>query len=354
MALGENVTPAPRRPTIRDVAAEAGVSKSVASRVYSGSTHVSDESRARVEAAAERLGFRPNWVARSLAGEREDFVGILVADLHNPVFAEVVDAARAELSRHGQVGLLTTALLPRAFEDEDDSGGGRPGPGLDDHALALFGDLRPSRLLLVGSVPNPERILGSSPNARVVAASSVPVGLSGAQIVRGDDGAGMRLVVDHLGARGHVDIAHVGGAAGPVSALRAAAYRDRMREHGLGEHIRIEPSDYTQAGGLRAGRALIDAERPPSAIAAVNDLAAIGVLVAVSEAVARGAAPVAVTGYDDTFLAELPQIALTSVDPGNQRIGREAARLLLGDAHGPREVLVPPSLVERTSSGSRV
>lgn len=348
MAPGDDVTPALRRPTIRDVAAEAGVSKSVASRVYSGSTHVSDESRARVEAAAARLGFRPNWVARSLAGERDDFVGILVADLHNPVFAEVVDAARAELSLHGQVGLLTTALLPRAADPGDE--GTRVGPGLDDHALALFGDLRPSRMLLVGSVPFPERVLEASPNARVVAASSMPVGLSRARIVRGDDDAGMRMIVDHLVARGHTDIAHVGGAGGPVSALRAAAYRDRMREHGLADRIRIEPSDYTQAGGTRAARALLDGERPPSAIAAVNDLAAIGVLAAAADAARRGAPRVAVTGYDDTFLAALPQIGLTSVDPGNQRIGREAALLLVGDDVGPREVLVPPSLVERTSS----
>ncbi|WP_158614334.1 LacI family DNA-binding transcriptional regulator [Frondihabitans sp. PhB188] len=356
MSVDEGTRLPSRRPTIRDVAAQAGVSKSVASRVYSGSTHVSNESRRRVLEAAETLGFRPNLVARSLAGQRDDFVGILVADLYNPVFAEVVDAARSELALFGKAGLLTSALSPGVQSDADDTGreGSRGEALLDDHAVALFGDLRPARLLVVGSVPSLDRVVSAAPHARIVAASSIPEAPTGIPFVRGDDDAGMRLLIDHLIEEGHSDIAHVGGPGSPVSTLRADAFRRLMAERGLGDRARVVPGGYTRALGLRGARSLLETQDPPTAIIAVNDLAGLGVLEAADAHAARTGRRVAVTGYDNTFLAALPRIALTSVDPGSDEIGREAARLLLDDADvSVGEVLVAPKLIVRESSRTR-
>ena len=98
-----------KRPTLRDVASAASVSKSLVSLVYANPDAVSDARRERVLAAADELGYRPNLVARSLRSTGGNLVLILVADLHNPLFADIIDAAREELSRAGQVSLLTAS-----------------------------------------------------------------------------------------------------------------------------------------------------------------------------------------------------------------------------------------------------
>lgn len=330
------------RATIRDVAALAGVSKSLVSLVYSTPGAVSEARRERVFDAAEVLGFRPNGVARSLAGARTDFVGILVADSYNPVFAEVVDAIRKELTVGGLAGLTTSAVLPEAGA----------GAHLDLHAISLFGDLRPATVIVVGSVPDMAAVARALPAARIVVASAIADGIVPAITVRVDDAAGMRLVVRHLVERGHRDIAHIGGDGGLVARRRAEAYREAMREAGLGDRVRVAASDYSERAGYRAAASLIETGSMPTAITAVNDLAAVGALAALAE---RGPArSIAVTGYDNTFLAALSQIDLTSVDPDSRKIGREAARfVLIPDAATGDDVLIEPRLIVRGSTFAR-
>jgi len=325
----------PRRPTIRDVAGRAGVSKSLVSLVYSSPDLVSDQRRARVLAAAAELGFRPNHIARSLNGRRDDLVGILVSDPRNPVLYEVVESAREELERAGRLGLMTGAVRP-----------GDGPPELDMDVLSMIADLRPSRLLVVGSVPGIERVVQAVGDARLVVASAIVAG-SDVASVHGDDRRGMRLVIDHLASLGHRRIAHVGGGELPVATSRARAFVQAMHEHGLVGAAQA-PADLTERGGHRAASTLLAMPDPPTAIVAPNDLAAIGALTAVRE---RGLGDgVAVTGYDNSYLAGLGPIALTSVEPGNAEIGRRAARLLLADEPPRGEVLVAPELVVRAST----
>lgn len=327
-----------RRPTIRDVAAAAGVSKSLVSLVFAAPSSVSDVRRERVLAAAEALGFRPNQAARSLAATHGGFVGVLVADLHNPVFADLVDAARTVFAEEGVVTLVTTVSPGPAAQQTDP----------DRLGLDLFGDLRPTGLLIAGSVPDMSRLRNLATGRPVVVASAIAPELPEARTVRGDDRRGVELLVRHLAGLGHRDIAHVGGAGGAIARLRAEAYRTAMVEQGLGEFVRVASSDYSEPGGRAAAGELLGQRTPPTAILAVNDLAGIGALAAVQAA----AAPVAVTGYDATFLAALDQIDLTTVDPDSAAIGREAARLLLAE-DGPAEVLIPPRLIPRSSSRRR-
>lgn len=323
-----------RRATMRDVAVRAAVSKSLVSLAFSSPESVSQERLRRILDAADALGFRPNRVARSLNGARDDFVGILVADSRNPVFAEVVDAARLSLSAGGRLGLMTSAVLPGA------------GARLDLEAVAMLGDLQPSGLIVVGSVPSMDRVVEAMGSARIVIASARPERLAGAATVRGDDEVGVRLVVDHLAALGHRRIGHVGGAGGRVASGRADAFVAAMRERGLDAGL-VAESDFSEAAGFRAAHALLDLDGPPTAITAVNDLAAIGVTAALRQ---RGLTDsVAVTGYDNTYLAALGAVELTSVDPDNATIGHRAAELLLSEEN-PGEVLVAPTLRIRASS----
>ncbi|MCC2031544.1 LacI family DNA-binding transcriptional regulator [Microbacterium allomyrinae] len=332
----------PKRPTIRDVAAAAGVSKSLVSLVFSNPDSVSAVRRERVLAAAATLDFRPNWVARSLAADDGNFIGILVADLHNPVLAEVVDAARLELARAGRFSLMTSAVLP------SDGGVAQ----LDTRILAAFGDLRPSSVLLVGSVPEMASLSQLAYQLPIVVASAIAEDLPLARSVRSNEMLGMALVVDHLVEQGHSRIAHIGGLGGPVSTKRAEAYRAAMKAHGLDAEVRVESADFSEASGYTAARNLLT--RPgqkPTAITAVNDLAALGALAAADDLRLSVPEDLALTGYDNTFLAAFHRISLTSIDPHNREIGATAVKFLLNaDRADEESQLIEPRLVVRRSS----
>lgn len=334
--MTSEASPARSRATIRDVAARAGVSKSLVSLVYSAPDSVSAERRERVRQAAEELGYRPNHVARSMNSMRDDIVGILVADSRNPVLGEIVDAARAALFATGRLGFVLTAVAP----DED-------GTRLDLDLMSMIADLRPARLLIVGSVPEMRLVREAMPDARIVVASAIPVELDGAGSVHADDAAGIALAVAHLVQHGHRRIAHIGGSGGPTADVRATAFRAALAAHGLPPG-RVGLSDFTERAGLRAAAELLDAADAPSALVASSDLAAIGALAAVRDRGLSGR--VAVTGYDNTFLADLALADLTSVDPGNHEIGRRAAELLTAESAAATVHLIAPRLVIRSSS----
>lgn len=325
-----------RRATIRDVAARAGVSKSLVSLVYVSPDSVSQARRQLVLNAAEELGYRPNQAARSLAASDGGFIAILVADLHNPVLADLVDAARAAFAEQGQVALATTAATLR---------GNDPVGQFDRSALELFADLRPSGLLVVGSTPHADRLTRLAPDRPVVLASTIAPELPDARTVRGDDWQGLHLLVQHLVELGHEEIHHIAGPGDMVSDVRAAAYESAMTTHGLRSRVRIEPADYAERPGRTAAEALLRSEHPPSAIVATNDLAAVGALAAGRALGHR----VAVTGYDGTFVAGFDQIDLTTIDPNNVEIGRTAARQFQA-SDGPREILIEPRLIVRGST----
>lgn len=335
-----------KRPTIRDVAAVAGVSKSLVSLVYSDPEKVSEARKSRVLAAAEELGFRPNLLARSLATNMSDFIGILVADPVNPVFAEIIDAASLEFDRAGRRGLMTTAVLPQAGTVRR----------LNEGTIATLSDLRPRSVLIAGSLPDVASLGSLAEDRPVVVASGLTEGLPNAGSVRTDDRKGLALLVEHLTSLGHSDIVHLGGLTA-VGRSRADAYEEAMTKHGLGSYVHVQDSDFTELGGYMAATSVLTRATRPTAIIASNDLAALGVQRALDE---RGLTPddVALTGYDNSFLASIAGVSLTSVDPHNAVIGREAARWLIEAEAGkdslPSELLVEPRLVVRRSSGKGI
>jgi len=332
----------PRPPTIRDVAREAGVSKSLVSLVFNGSENVSAARRERVLAAAERLGYRPNLVAQSLSAGRRDLIAILVSNLYNPLFAEIVGAAKARLSAAGRRTMIVSAQV--------DGGDGEP--VLDRDNLAVLRDLRPSGLLTVGTIPQFGELAHLTAGIPTVVASAIDATADTVASVRTDDEAGIALVVEHLIARGSRRIVFVGGDGGTVSASRERAFTAAVARLGLGE-ARVERADFTEAGARRAVERLLAAGDPPEAIVAVNDLTAIGVITALEEAGLSVPGDCRVAGYDDTTLSAIRRISLTSVDPDNRRIGRDAAEALLAAEDPARhriEVLIPPRLVVRDST----
>lgn len=327
-----------QRPTIRSVAARAGVSKSLVSLVLQDSPKVSPARRARVVAAMDELGYRPDPLARSLAERRTRTVGILLDDLRNPWFVDVLDGVRPVLAAGG-----LRPVLGDTWSDPD--------------AARTFAQLRVDGLLVVGTLPDVTAV--------EEVAATVPTVLAGTRdevdsppdrpvdVVANDDVVGVGLVVAHLLELGHRRIAHVAGA-GPVGRIRREAFETAVRAAG-GDPV-VVPADMTEDAGHRAGLALLSRPDRPTAVLAANDLSAVGVLAAADELGLSVPGDVSVAGYDDTSLARLRAVSLTSVDNAAREVGRSAAERLLARMEAPGDpgelLLVPPRLVVRTSTAA--
>lgn len=337
------VTEYTQRPTIRDVALLAGVSKSLVSLVYSTPNAVSIERKERVLEAAAKLGFAPNFLARSLAANSGTFIGILVADLHNPLFAEIVDYVRVELEEKGESGFMTSAMLQGSDGNQI----------IDKQTIRALIDLRPKSVLVVGSIPSMNNLRLLPDSVPIVVASAIAEGIDRASTVRVDDEKGMSLVIDHLISKGHSNIAHITVGNGLVSQSRQSAYVKAMKKNGLKKFVQIVKlkTEGERESYLRT-QELIKGSNAPTAITAFNDLSALGAQQAI------GKADIALVGYDNTFLANLEQISLTSVDPGNKEIAKKAAELLTLKESSSLKIgksyLLEPKLVIRRSSEKKV
>ena len=332
------------RATIRDVAAAAGVSKSLVSLVFSDPQRVSPQRREVVLKAADKLGFRPNWAARSLAAQHANFVGILVADLHNPAFVDIVDAARSQLASAGVYALLTGAVIRGGATRQ-----------LDGKLVDALGDLRARSLMVVGSLPDMSPLERITKDIPIVVASGVPDKLPIACIVRSDDDEGIRLALVHLVSLGHSRFAFVGRDDTVIARMRREAFEHAIAEHGLDTRARVDTCDGTLQGGYTAARKLLKGRWKPTAVLADNDDVAVGVMAACEDMNLAIPEEVSVVGYENLPWTSLPQIGLTTIDQGNAAIGRKAGSWLLREIAGqprrPEEYLVAPRLVERRSTG---
>ncbi|MGP4091540.1 LacI family DNA-binding transcriptional regulator, partial [Streptomyces sp. KR55] len=271
-----------RPPTIRDVAEHAGVSKSLVSLVLRGSGQVRPEKREAVLRAVRELGYRPNAAARSLSEQRTRTVGVLLNDLRNPWFVDLLDGLNSLLHDNGLHMLLADARLNRR------TGHDITGP---------FLDLRVDGLIVVGTLPDPAALGTVADRIPLVVAGAREPVPTGVDVVAGDDERGTRLVTEHLIGLGHRRIAHIAGY-GAVGELRRHSFEATMREHGLADGALVEACDMTEEGGHRAAVRLLGRPDRPTAVLAVNDIAAVGALSAAEALGLRVPDDLSVTGYD--------------------------------------------------------
>jgi len=327
-----------RRPTIRDVAKHARVSKSLVSLVLSDPGKVSSIRRSRVEDSIRELGYQPNVAARSLVAENAHAIGVVLGELHNPWVLEVAEVVREQLRAAGFDVLFSAATL-------------HEGQGIGPVELQTLRDLRVSGILVVGSADDGVSFDAALSGTPVVFVGSGREPQANDATVTVDDTRGIGLVIDHLVGLGHEEIIHVSGGSGPVSAIREAAYHQAMQRHGLRQQIHVAEGGPSLKAGYDAVAHLLASGARPDALACFNDLCAFGALQALDEA-GVGAA---VTGYDNISLTSLRRISLTSVDHDSLDLGRSSARLLLqviGNPDGkyPRHMTIPPRLIVRESS----
>ncbi|MDR9396609.1 LacI family DNA-binding transcriptional regulator [Pontimonas sp.] len=300
------------RPTILDVASRAGVSKSLVSLALSGSPKVSEKSRLRIERAAQDLGYRLNAAARSLAIQKSRTLGVLVLDLHNPVFAEILDGVQTEVRQHG-----FSTMLVSGGED----------PTLEHRQINTLQEFQIEGLILISHRLSADVLKAVAREIPTVTVTRDDIPISRMDMVCNDDISGARLAVDHLASLGHERIVCLSGGDNPVSHARARGYSEAMEDHALANYSTIVSGGLTDSAGYRAAQEALQGD--PTALFVVNDIAAMGAIAAVEEAGLRVPEDISVIGYDGIRLAGLRSINLTTVAQPLAELGRLAATRML-------------------------
>jgi DNA-binding LacI/PurR family transcriptional regulator len=336
----------PTRPvTMQDIARAAGVSQSTVSRVLNDaptSVPIAAETRERVREVAERLGYRPNPLARGLRGARTMLLGVIVREIMDPFFSMAIEAISGEALARGYNVVLGIAHSKA------------------DEAIALRAVLETRHcdaILLLGDMRDEPKFLED------LRASQTPVvalwhgtELEGVPTVNIDNRAGIVAALDHLIDLGHKRIAFIGGR--PLGDIRErrTAYLEHLAERGLDT-----PDEYVQngtndpRGGDQALRTLMGLDAPPTAVVCSTDHLATGVLHAADELGLQVPADLSVIGFDDIPMATFTIPPLTTVRMPIAEMSAAAARLAMDE---PQDVgdealdyLAVPGLIIRESTG---
>ena len=307
--------------------------------VTRGEEGVSEEKREAILKAIEELNYRPNVMARSLVERRTRILGVMVSDLRNPFFGAVVSGIEARAGELGYRVLFNTG--DRQAE-------------LEERAIESLLELRVDGLILASPRVDDEFIAHAGRSVPVVVLNRHTSDDS-SDSVTNDNMTGARLAVEHCVSFGHQSIAFITGGDSAAAKVRREGYVRAMREFDLEEHIVIVEGAHTEEGGHRGARELLKSKALPTAIFASNDLCAIGAMNALEEAGLTVPNDVSLIGYDNTTLAALRHIGLTSIDQPGNVMGRSAIDRLSeridGERHTPRHDVVAPSLVVRSTTG---
>jgi LacI family transcriptional regulator len=335
-----------RPPTILDVARVAGVSKSTVSNVIRGADSVTDSTRQTVMLAIERLGYRPNAVARQLVQQQTKILGVLAGDLGNPFYAEMAKLVERHAAARGYAMMFGNTLGDDATEAA---------------AVEMLLEHRVAGLLFLA-------FSGSDDVVRAKLAGKFPVVFVGcsetwADSVVAADRRGAKLATEHLIQLGHRRIAYLTtpGVEERANAARLAGYRDALAAAGVerGPLIRWTPfEDDVLVGNETAPLdELFRGRDAVTAVFASNDLAAIDLIDFCDSAKLRVPGDVSVVGFDDVVLAGLNRISLTTIAQPQTRmaeLGVEAlaARIERGFEQPVKRKLVDVELVVRRSTAA--
>nr|WP_200800237.1 LacI family DNA-binding transcriptional regulator [Jatrophihabitans endophyticus] len=331
-------TSARSRPTMDEVARLAGVSLKTASRVFNGEPHVTERTAAKVHAAADELGFRPNVIARELRrGARSTSVGLLIADVANPFYARVARGVERRLRREG-------LQLVTASTDED--------ADLERQLTVEMLERRVCGLLLTTCLTDHAHLEAERRHGVPVAFLDRPPHGITADTVALDNAGGAALATRHLLAQGHRRIGLVGDLSRlPTHRERVAGFEAAMHEAGIADwqrYMRADSHDSESAG--RAAADLLALPEPPTALFTTNNRITVGTLRALRDTAQKPA----LVGFDDFELADLLGVTVVSHSP--EQMGESGAARLLDHLHGtpgaPRDERLPVRLVPR-GSGER-
>jgi DNA-binding LacI/PurR family transcriptional regulator len=325
--------------TMADVAVRAGVSIATVSRVLSGRSSVAPELRVKVSAAVDELLYRPNRLARNLRLRNAEMLGIVISDIQNPHFSEMVDVAEEEAYRRGYRVLLCntgeSSEKQRAY-------------------LQMLADERPLGVIIAPCDAGAPEIGQLIDLGIPVVAFDRPVKDERADAVLADNFEGARTAVEHLVSRGITRIGYVGISTKiETGARRLAGYKAAMSALGLAP--RWVDGGLRLAAGFGAADSLIREWPEMEGMVVGNNMLALGALQALRAGKRRVPDDVALVAFDDPFWAELVEPSMTALAQPVRAMTSTAVRLLIDHIEGrrrePERIVFRFSLKVRESSG---
>lgn len=330
-----------RRPTLQDVATRAGVSRALVSIVVRDAPGAGEQTRERVRRAADELGYRPDPRARRLRQHRTKLIGVTFT-VGQEFHADLVDGVYLSAEVLGY-DVVLSGITPHRDESR---------------ALRTLIDEQCEGLVLVGPEAQTRRLGTLAARVPVVVLARR---VRGVDAVRSDDVAGAVLGTDHLIELGHRRIVYLDGGRAPGAAERLRGYRRAAGAAGIPAEVR--PGGLTEREGAAVATAMLAESDLPTAVFAFNDRCALGVMDVLIRAGVTVPQQVSVLGFDDSPLAGLAHVDLTTVRQDAEGLAAAAVQRLVGrldDPGGPAEtvdVVREPTLVVRGSTsapGSRL
>ena len=329
------------------IAEEAGVSPSTVSRVMTQNARVSEEKRRRVEEVIRKYDYRPNALAQGLASPKTKVIGLLSSDLMNPYYAQLLTECEHEIDRLGYYPMIFSPM--NSYD-------------LEIRYLQKMFDMRVDAIIMMGG--KSDQLVTDPAYADLInrLGESVPIittgKVEGARCwqVSIDEMSGVDLAMEHLFSLGHRHIAMIGGRNHVKSTyVKRMRYRTILRSHGITFRERYIPeSDYDIEGGYQCMNRLFETNRTmPTAVMAINDFSAVGVMRSVKERGLRIPEDMAIVSFDNTFLVDTVMPRLTSICYDYKSFGETladtAAKLINGESV-PEVQKISSRLIVRNST----
>ena len=325
------------RVTIRDIAREAGVSHATVSRALNNHREINIETRKRIHELARQMNYIPDGIARGLVTNRSNCVGMIIPDMDNQFVDRVVDGAEDYLNGNGRCMILAQSRYQEGKE------------------LNLVKTMLEQRVeglivspLSVDNLTKIKELCQDIPLVFVCADTSE----YGERCVASDDYSIGRCVAEYLLSLGHREILYLGGdEKNQGICRRVQGFRKVLEEQGYTDiEERVIMCPLPRESGYEQTQRLIRRGKLPTAIAAANDMMAIGVMEALYHDGYRVPEDVSVIGCDDIDFAGFPQISLTTIAQPGYEIGRRAAKMLFQEKErGQNRIILEPSLKIRKS-----
>ncbi len=329
------------RVTIKTVAADAGVSVAAVSKVMRGAYGVSEVLRKKVQTSIERLGYRPSMAARGMRGQTFT-IGVLLVEIANPFLPLIIDGVNEVLAESHYKAMLAV---------------GQSDMKLESKLIESMIDYHMDGLILVAPQLQGSQLARYARQIPMVVIGHHEATASTFDTVNSDDQEGAATAVHALADKGIKDIAMLclkmdDPQATNVESQREIGYRKAMQKEGLGSHIRFLRVAYNDKQRPAAILRHLQQRNRPRAIFCWSDLDAVHVIDAAKQLKLRVPQDLAIIGYDNSSVAALASVSLSSIDQSGKRLGSLAGERLLSRIAGratPSHVLVEPLLAVRNS-----
>jgi len=326
---------------IKDIAREAGVSTATVSHVINKTKYVSDPTRERVEKAIKKFDYHPNAHAQSLALGRSKIIGLLVSDISNPFFPELIKSIEAAVIAAG----YNLFLLNTNYETDRTI----------EYVQRLMQMKVAGILLMIAEFDDALIAEAKKKKTSFVFQDLGFVGERVSNIVL-DYAVGIDEAVQHLVSLGHTDIVHIAGSHEIHSArVRRQAFIEAMKRHlPKTKSPKIFEGDFRFEGGRLAASRILSGKQMPTAVVVANDLMALGAMQEFKAAGMHIPQDISIVGFDDISFASLSEPALTTVCSPRVEMGRRAFEAMLLSVDKPHqlgvEITVPTYLIKRDST----